>query len=96
MGDFKISSGTTIFVLILIGIIVIMWVSSLECKNNSECNENEICTVNHICYKPLIPEKTIYITENKYTTASLILGICFIIAAIILRKKDFKFLKKKL
>ena len=72
-----------------------MWVGSWECKNDSECKEDEVCTVKHTCYKPTIPEKTIYITENKYTTASLIFGICLIIAAIILRKKNFNFLKKK-
>ena len=95
MGDFKIQSGLAIFILIIIGIIVVMWVGSWECNNNSDCNEDEVCTVKHICYKPIIPEKTIYITENKYTGASLILGICIILSAIISRKKDFKLFKRK-
>lgn len=96
MGEFKIPTGLAIFILILIGIIAVMWVGSWECNNNTDCNEDEVCTVKHACYKPIIPEKTIYITETKYTEAALILGICIIVAAIILRKKDFKFLKKKL
>ena len=94
MGELKIQSSILIFILIAVGIIAIVWIGSWECLNNSYCNEDEICTVKHTCYKPVVQEKTIYITETKYTGVALILGIAIIISAIILRKKDFKFSKK--
>lgn len=88
MGEFKIQSGTAVFILIIIGLVLTMWVGSWECNNDKDCNIEEICTVKHICYKPAIIEKTIYITENKYTTAALIIGICIIISAVILKKEE--------
>jgi uncharacterized membrane protein YkgB len=95
MGEIKIQTGVAILILIIVSLILLMWIGGWECKNDSGCGEDEICTVNHICYKPEISEKTIYITENKYTAASFILGICVIISAIILKKKNFKFSKNK-
>jgi len=95
MGEIKIQTSIAILILIIVSLILLMWIGGWECKNDSECGEDEICTVRHICYKPEISEKIIYTTENKYTTAAFILGICIILATFILRKKDLKLFKKR-
>ena len=89
-GEWKIEPGIVWFLLIIVLIVIIMIIGSWECKNDSDCQNDEICTVKHTCFKNENIEKTIIKTEYKYITASIILGICIILAAIILRIEDFK------
>ena len=86
-GEWKIQSEFFWLLIILVAAILVMWIGSWECINNSGCKEDEICAVNHVCYKIPIIEKNIYKTENKYTLAAVILGLSIIITAFILRKK---------
>lgn len=88
--EWKIQPGIVWAFLIIVLVLVTMWVSTWECKNNNDCQSDEICTVKHTCFKPTVSETTIIKTENKYFSAAVILGICIIIAAIILRTEDFK------
>lgn len=93
--EWKIEPGLAWFFLIIILVIITMWVGTWECRNDIDCGNDQICTSKHICYKQAqTVETTIIKNENKYTTASLILGICIIISAIILRKEDLKIITK--
>ena len=92
--EWKIQPGIAIFFGIIAFIIITMWVGSWQCKNDNDCGLNGICTVRHICYQAPVIQNTIIKTENKFTIASLILGICIIIAAYILKNNNF-IIKKK-
>ncbi len=94
MGEIKIQTGIAVFILIIVVFILLMWIGGWECKNDKNCSEDEICTVKHSCYKPEISEKVIYKTENRFTTAAFVLGICIIIAAFVLRNKRLGFFNK--
>ena len=89
--EWKIEPGIVWVILIIALVIVTMWIGSWECRNDEDCGENSFCNVKHLCYKPA-NETTVIKTENKYLLASFILGICIIIAAIIIKTEDFKLL----
>ena len=89
-GKWEIEPGIAWFFLIIVLVLVTMWVSTWECRNDSDCGINEFCTVKHSCFKPENTETTIVKTENKYLLTGIIFGISIIIAAIILKFEDLK------
>jgi|SRR3989344_563468 len=89
-GEWKIQSEFFWLLIILVAAILVMWIGSWECINNSGCEEDELCAVNHVCYKIPTIEKNVNKTENKYNLAAVILGLSIIIAAFILRKENFR------
>ena len=89
-GKWEIEPGIAWFFLIIILVLVTMWVGTWGCRNDSDCGANEICTVKHACFKPEVSETIVVKTANKFLLTGIILGICIIIAAIILKYEDLK------
>jgi len=90
----------TVFIVLLV-IVFLGWLVNIgqkECRGNNDCGENSYCGSDFQCHKIPIIEKTSTktIVEKHYTAPAIILGLCMIITAIILRwdKLGFKMTKK--
>ncbi len=78
-GSIIISIVIVIALFIIIGQIVNL--ASRECSYDDDCTKDSYCGSDFQCHK----YPTIY--EANYIPAAFIIGICFIVAAIILRWK---------
>jgi len=84
----KKGSVVIIILILLIIIIVIAWLVSLsgrECEEDNDCLENHYCGSDFTCHEHPVIEKEV--TKNRLLGPSIILGLCVIISAVILRYK---------
>jgi ABC-type antimicrobial peptide transport system permease subunit len=88
MGLFRNSkkgAGFLIAVLVVIAFFIILSkivdLSTRECSQDRDCASDSYCSSDFRCHKYPV------ITEVNYVPAALVLGLCLVIAAIILRWK---------
>ncbi|MFH1276256.1 MAG: hypothetical protein ABIH82_04020 [Candidatus Woesearchaeota archaeon] len=83
----KGSITLTVITLILVIVVILIYLFNLvgsECDKNSDCSENSYCGADNECHE--YPPQVV-VKENNFLLASIVFGVCLIVAAIILRKK---------
>lgn len=97
MPNKKADAGLTAVVIIILIIIFLGWVITMgnrECSNNEDCGDEYYCGSDFACHKIPVIEKSSVIIQRNYVVPSIILGVCIIIAAIILKWDKIRFKKK--
>ncbi len=75
---------------VIIGVIIGVFTNieklTAECTSNNDCNNSQYCGADYKCHDFPVIEKTKIV--NDYGKAATILGISFVIVALILRRKS--------